>query len=64
MQYEDDGKYLILQRGDMAWHMYDVRCTDDSIYAKLDIQLGYQINYLNPNKTGRNKFHKRTEAVL
>lgn len=60
-QYEVDGKYLVLHRENEAWHMYDLELTNDSIHAKLDYQLGYLVNYLNPKKKGRNSFSKRNE---
>jgi len=60
-QYEEDGKYLILHRDDEAWHVYDVECSNDSIHAKLDIQLGYHVNYLNPKLNKLNEFSKKKE---
>ncbi|MCK4569598.1 MAG: hypothetical protein KAT76_04855 [Bacteroidales bacterium] len=63
-QYEDEGKYLILQRGDEAWHLYDLQITNDSIYAMLDHQIGYHLNYLNPKDKGLNRFKKKYEPEV
>jgi len=60
-QDEDADKYLVLHRNHEAWHMYDLLITNDSIHAKLDIQLGYQVNYLYPKEKGLNSFHKGYE---
>jgi hypothetical protein len=60
-RYEDHGKYLILQRNNEVWHLYDLSIINDSIHAKLDSQIGYQANYLNPKEKGLNKFNKSDE---
>ena len=60
-EYEVSGKYLVLHRENEAWHMYDLEIINDSIHAKLDYQLGYQIKYLNPDKKGRNSFKRYYE---
>ena len=60
-QYEDDGKYFVLHRGEEAWHAYDLHFTDDSLLAKLDFQLGYHVKYLSPKEKGLNKFPMKSE---
>ena len=55
------GKYLVLHRGDEAWHAYDLVVANDSLYAKLDLQLGYHIKYLAPKEKGLNQFDRRSE---
>ena len=60
-QYKDADKYFVLHRGDDAWHMYELDIINDSIHAKLDVQLGYQVNYLYPKEKGLNSFHKGYE---
>ena len=60
-QLEKDGKYLVLQRGDEAWNIYDVHVRYEILRAKLDIQLGYHAKYINPKVDGLNKFDKGRE---
>ena len=57
-QLEEAGKILVLHRGDHAWHMYDVKQVDGQVHARLSIQLGYLVDYLNPKEEGLNKFPK------
>ncbi len=61
MQYEDAGRYLILHRSDEAWHMSDIQLNNDSMLVKLDFNLGYHSNYLNPKMKGLNEFKKKKE---
>ena len=61
---EPSGKYLVLKRGDEAWHMYDVQLTNDSILAKLDVHLGYNINHLYPKTNGINRFSRKAEPEV
>ena len=61
INYESMGKYLVLKRGDEAWHMYDVQLYGDSITANLDFHLGYNVNHLNPKTTGVNQFKRKEE---
>jgi len=63
-QYEINGKYLILQRGEEAWHIYDVNNTDNGIHAKLDPQIGYHTKYLNPKINKLNDFDKRKDPEV
>lgn len=63
-KYDYLNKYIVLKRDQDAWHMYDVQLRNDSITARLDYQLGYQVNHLNP-KTGKlNQFHKKFEPEV
>ena len=59
--FEKDGKYFILQRNDDAWHMYDLDVEGDMLQAKLNIQLGYHVNYLYPREDKQNQFYKNKE---
>jgi len=61
---EPTGKYLVLKRGDEAWHMYDVQLTNDSILAKLDVHLGYNVNHLYPKTKGINRFSRKKEPEV
>ncbi len=63
-QYENDGKYLVLQRGDEAWHAYDLEVKNDSLQARLDFQLGYHLKYLEPKEKGLNKFAMKSEPEV
>ena len=63
-QFEDDGKYLVLQRGDWAWHAYDLSVHNDTLMAKLNAQLGYHIKYLYPKEEGLNRFDKGDEPQV
>ncbi len=63
-QYEEDGKYLILQRDSNAWRMYDISYTNDSIHAIIDPWLGYHSKYLNPKPNGLNQFKKKDEPEV
>lgn len=60
-QFEDDGKYFVLQRGEEAWHAYDLYVANDSLYMKLDYHLGYHVKYLVPKEKGLNKFYMKIE---
>jgi len=60
-QYEEDGKYLVLHRGEEAWHAYDLVVANDSLYAKLDFQLEYHVKYLTPKEDGLNQFDRKSE---
>ena len=60
-QYEEEGKFLILHREEHAWHIYDLRIVNDSIHAKLDPQLGYHVDYLNPKGKGLHEFSRKLE---
>lgn len=63
-KYDSSGKYLVLKRGDNAWHMYNVQIHDDSITAKLDIQLGNNVNHINPKTNGLNQFRRKEEPEV
>lgn len=63
-QYEDTGKILILHREENAWHLYDVDSAENMLSAKLDIQLGYHVKYLNPEEGKLNKFDKPLEPEV
>ena len=41
--------------------MYDLKIINDSIHAKLGYHLGYHVNYLNPDKKGRNSYKRHSE---
>jgi len=60
-QYENDGKYLVLQRGEWAWHIYDLSVGAGIVKARLDAQLGYHLKYIEPKERGLNKFAMRSE---
>jgi len=60
-QCEEDGKYLVLHRGEEAWHAYDLVVANDSLYTKLDFQLGYHVKYLTPKEVGLNQFDRKNE---
>ena len=63
-QFDEEDKYLVLHRGNDAWHMYDLQIINDSIQAKLDFQLGYQANYLDAKEKGLNKYYKKIEPEV
>ncbi len=63
-QYEDNGKYLVLQRGDEAWHMSQMYVVNDSIHASLDTCLRYLVKYLEPDEKGLNKFLGKKEPEV
>ena len=64
-QYEDSGKYLILHRGEEAWHATDLRPVNDSLNMKLDFQLGYHLKYLNPQDDDKtNKYSRKEEPEV
>jgi len=63
-QYDANGKYLVLHRGEEAWHAYDLDIVNDSIHARLDFQLGYHVKYLDPKEKGLNEFHKKSEPEI
>jgi hypothetical protein len=58
------GKYLVLQRAEEAWHMYDVQLSNDSIQASLETNLGYHVNHLYPKPEKLNQYEKRTEPNI
>ena len=60
-QYDDDGKYIVLHRGEVAWHAYYLYVANDSLYMKLDYHLGYHVEYLVPKEKGLNKFYMKIE---
>ncbi len=63
-QHEDDGHFLILQRGEEAWQAYDLEIKNDSLIVRLDPQLGHHLNYLEPKEKGLNKFVKQQTDVI
>ena len=63
-QYEEDGKYLVLHRGEEAWHAYDLVVANDSLYTKLDFQLGYHVKYLTPRENKLNQFTRKSEPEV
>ncbi len=44
--------------------IYDVECSNDSIHAKLDPQIGYHNKYLTPKVKKLNEFDKRHEPEV
>ncbi len=62
MKQED--KYVVLQRGNEAWHLYDYTLADDTLTGKLDIFLGIHTNYLDPKLEGLNTIKKGDNEVL
>lgn len=63
-QHEYKGKYLVLHRGEEAWHAYDLSYKNDSVQARLDYQLGYHVKYLNPKEKGLNQFDRKSEPEV
>ncbi len=63
-QYENDGKYLVLHRGEWAWHIYDLSVGAGILKARLDVQLGYHVKYLEPKEKGLNRFDKGSEPEI
>lgn len=59
--YETSGKVLILHRDDFAWKLYNVKSKDSLLTARLDLQLGYHIKYLEPKEYKLNQFVKGSE---
>ena len=64
VNFYEDGRYMVLQRGQDAWHATDIKLTADSLHMKLDIYLGYHVKYLNPREHKLNTFRKKEEPEV
>ena len=63
-EFEDKGKYIILHRGNQAWHVYDLVVDEEKVRLKLDFQLGYHVDYLNPKKESLNQYYRKSQPEV
>ena len=55
-------KFIILQDGINAWHFSNLKFIGDTLTGNLDLNLGYHMNYLSPEKPEKpNRFKKKNE---
>ena len=55
-------KFIILQDGINAWHFSNLKFIGDTLTGNLDLNLGYHMNYLSPEKPEKpNRFKKKSE---
>ena len=64
VDFENDGKYLLLRWEDIAWRMIDLQVSNDTLHAKLDFYTDYLGNYLHPRKEGLNNFSRKNEPEV
>lgn len=62
--HNDSGNYIVLHRGEEAWHAYDLEITDDSLLIRLDIYLGYHSKYIDPKAKGLNQYNRKEIDVI
>jgi hypothetical protein len=63
-QRDTSGSYIVIHRGERAWHAFDLQVGDSVMTTKLDYKLGDMAQYISPDPSRINRFNRDHEHDL